>query len=153
MLFIIETYCFERMRIHVAPDSRQVAGLHANIVQAILSADDIVAAVAEYESHDFEEPVCSLCYFFACLLIVHLKMDLNDWVRILNRIDEYLEVTTSANPGLWLPEKRPSSPDTGCPDPVDPKIIHSITTVLKFTSTLLKGSYNKEVYNSTEVHV
>ena len=92
------------------------------------------------------------CFILNMYLMYYLKMDLNEWVVVLNKVDRFLEVTISANPGLLLPEKEQSSPDTGYPRPVEPSIIHSLAIVMKFTSSLLKGCYNKEIYNSTQVH-
>lgn len=77
-------------------------------------------------------------------------MDLNEWVLILNRMDEFLEQTIARCSGMWLPEKTDYNLDLH-PAPVEKTVFDSIATILKFSSSLLKSCYNKEIYSSTEV--
>jgi hypothetical protein len=56
----------------------------------------------------------------------------------------------TTNDLLYLPEKATTNPLSAELNE-DPAVIDSLIAILKFTRTLLRSCWNKEIYNSTEV--
>jgi hypothetical protein len=71
---------------------------------------------------------------------------LQEWVYVLNKIDEYLEkILTDHRKSLIC--------QTSCdiPQTIPPEHVSTLSVLLGFTSSLLEQSYGKEIYNSVEV--
>lgn len=70
-----------------------------------------------------------------------------DWTDVLNAMDEFLEEATKTRT-IFLFESSPASMEV---DNDDSSVSEKLLAMLRFTATLLRVSFGKEVYSSVEV--
>ena len=83
-------------------------------------------------------------------------MDLSDWKDVLNRIDDHIENILYLRRHLIILSNNESvtTATEGNEDEVGlDRDVQYLMSYLQFTSSLLKNSVHKDIYNSTEVSI